>query len=181
MLSEAKHDFWMICFRLVWSRKFTWSWCGGSIPENPRSFWSLLWKKHHIKRQQEYFFKTNFNPLCFPYRVKSHIAVRKQSPFYIPCKKWFFSSGCKYFLMLAVIFCLLKNYHPIQNMMSVVIDVYKFGQEIFIIGIFWKFLYQFLKNNSSQSCIKCIFTAWKKLYAACTNKISPGWKFSTAL
>ena len=48
--------------------------------------------------------------------------------------------------MLAVIFCLLKNYHPIQKMMSVVIDVYKFGQEIFIIGIFWKFLYKYLKT-----------------------------------
>ena len=29
--------------------------------------------------------------------------------------------------------------------MCVVINVYKFGQEIFTIGIFWKFLYKYLK------------------------------------
>ena len=32
-----------------------------------------------------------------------------------------------------------------QKNMRVVIDVYKFGQEFFIIGIFWKFLYKYLK------------------------------------
>ena len=32
-----------------------------------------------------------------------------------------------------------------QKLMNVVIDVYKFDQEIFIVGIFWKFLYKFLK------------------------------------
>ena len=57
-----------------------------------------------------------------------------------------FSSGCQYFFMLAVIFCLLKNYHPMQKMMSVVIDVYRFGQEIFTIGIFWKCLYKSQKT-----------------------------------
>ena len=31
-------------------------------------------------------------------------------------------------------------------MMHVVIDVYKFDQEFFIIGIFWKFLYKYLKK-----------------------------------
>jgi len=36
------------------------------------------------------------------------------SPFYLPCKKYFFLSDCKYFFMLAVIFCPLKNYHPMQ-------------------------------------------------------------------
>ena len=30
--------------------------------------------------------------------------------FYLPFKKWFFSSGFKYFYMLAVFFCILKNY-----------------------------------------------------------------------
>jgi hypothetical protein len=47
--------------------------------------------------------------------------------------------------MLDVIFCLLKNYHPMQKMMSVVIDVYKFGQVIFTIGTFYNLLYKYLK------------------------------------
>ena len=45
---------------------------------------------------------------------------------------------------------------------------------------FFEIFVQIPKNNSSQSCIKCIFAAWKKLFAACTNKTSPWWKFSTA-
>ena len=45
---------------------------------------------------------------------------------------------------------------------------------------FWEIFVLIPKNNSSQSCIKCIFAAWKKSYAACTNKTSPWWKFSTA-
>ena len=39
-------------------------------------------------------------------------------------------------IMLAAIFFILKNYHPMQKLMSVVIGVYKFGQEFFMIGIF---------------------------------------------
>ena len=58
----------------------------------------------------------------------------------------FFSAGCKYFFMLAVFYCLLKNCQNMQNMISVVIDVYKFSQEIFIIGISWNFLYKYLKT-----------------------------------
>ena len=44
--------------------------------------------------------------------------------------------------MLAAIFCILKNYHPMQKIMSVVIGVYK-DQEFFIIGIFWNILYKY--------------------------------------
>ena len=33
-----------------------------------------------------------------------------------------------------------------QKMMSVVINVCKFGQEIITIGIFWKFLYKYQKT-----------------------------------
>ena len=40
----------------------------------------------------------------------------------------------------------MKNYRPMQKIMIVVIDVYKFGQEIFTIGIFWNFLYKYLKT-----------------------------------
>ena len=37
----------------------------------------------------------------------------------------------------------------IQKIMSVVIGVYKFGQEFFIIGIFWKKIVQIPKHTSS--------------------------------
>ena len=50
----------------------------------------------------------------------------KPEPFLSTLQKIIFLSGCKYFFMLDVIFCLLKNYHPMQKIMSVVIDVYKF-------------------------------------------------------
>ena len=63
-----------------------------------------------------------------------HILISE--PFLSTLQKVIFTSGCKYFSMLDVIFCLLKNYHPMQKMLSVVIDVYKFGQEIFTIGTF---------------------------------------------
>ena len=33
-----------------------------------------------------------------------------------------------------------------QKIMSVVIGVYKFDEEFFIIGIFWKILYEYLKT-----------------------------------
>ena len=33
-----------------------------------------------------------------------------------------------------------------QKIMSVLIGVYKFGQEFFIIGIFWKILYKYMKT-----------------------------------
>ena len=35
----------------------------------------------------------------------------------------------------------------IQKIMSVVIGVYKFGQEFFIIGIFWNILYKYQKKK----------------------------------
>ena len=47
--------------------------------------------------------------------------------------------------MLNVIFWPLKNYHTIQKVMSVIIDVYKFSQEIFTIGSFRNFLYKYLE------------------------------------
>ena len=63
-----------------------------------------------------------------------HILISE--PFLSTLQKVIFTSGCKYFSMLDVIFCLLKNYHPMQKMMS----VYKFGQEILAIGTFCHFL-----------------------------------------
>ena len=43
---------------------------------------------------------------------------------------FFLLSGCKYFFMLCVIFCLLKYFQP-----------------IFTIGTFWKFLYNYEKTT----------------------------------
>ena len=45
----------------------------------------------------------------------------------------------------------MKNYHPMQKAMSVVIGVYKFGQEFFIIGIFWNILYKYQKKVPAKA------------------------------
>ena len=50
-------------------------------------------------------------------------------------KVFFFWSGFKYFFMIAVVFCTLKNYYLMQIIMIAVVGVYKFGQECLIIGI----------------------------------------------
>ena len=57
-------------------------------------------------------------------------------PFLSTLQKVNFCQTSNIFCMLAVFFRILKNYHPMQKIMSVVIGVYKFGQEFFIIGIF---------------------------------------------
>ena len=58
--------------------------------------------------------------------------------------------------MQAVILCLIKNYHPMQKMLSVVINIYKFDQEIFTIGIFWKFLSRYLNTILVKAAfLKC--------------------------
>jgi hypothetical protein len=92
----------------------------------------------------------------FIYPAKSDFFVRLQI---------FLHAGCN--------FLPPKKLPPHEKRMSVVIDVYKFGQEILIICHFLEMFVQIPKNNSSQSCIKCIFSAFKKLYAAWTNKTSP--------
>ncbi len=38
-----------------------------------------------------------------------------------------------------------------QKIMSVVIDVYKFGQEFFIIGIFWNILYKYQNKIQAKA------------------------------
>ena len=38
-----------------------------------------------------------------------------------------------------------------QKDLSVVIGVYKFGQEFFIIGIFWNILYKYQKKNPAKA------------------------------
>ena len=53
--------------------------------------------------------------------------------------------------MLDAIICILKNYHPIQKIMSEVVSVYKFGQEFFIIGIFKIILYKYPKKNPAKA------------------------------
>ena len=71
--------------------------------------------------------------------------LRWPEPFLSYLQKVIFLSDCKYFFNLNVIFCPLKNYHTIQKVTSVIIDVYKFGQEIFTIGSFLIFLYKYLE------------------------------------
>ena len=51
---------------------------------------------------------------------------------------------------------------PMQKMMSLVIHVYKFGQEISLQLAFFENFVQIPKNNFSQICMKCIFATWKK-------------------
>ena len=46
--------------------------------------------------------------------------------------------------------------------MHVVIDVYKFGQEFFIIGIFWNFFYNYLKS---------ILAKKHKIHFGCMQKV----------
>ena len=65
-----------------------------------------------------------------------------------------------------------ESTHHAKNM-SVVNDVYKFGQEILHNWHFLEFFVQITKSNSSQSCIMYNFAAWKKLFAACTKKFHP--------
>ena len=38
-----------------------------------------------------------------------------------------------------------------QKIMSVVIAVYKFGQEFFIIGIFWNILYKYQNESPAKA------------------------------
>ena len=66
--------------------------------------------------------------------------------FILPAKSNF-SVRLQIFLhALNVIFCPLKNYHTIQKIMSVIVDVYKFDKEIFTIGTFLNFLYKYLET-----------------------------------
>ena len=64
-------------------------------------------------------------------------------PFLSTLQKVNFCQVSNIFCTLAVFFCILKNYHPMQKIMSVVIRIYKFSQEFFITGIFWNILYKY--------------------------------------
>ena len=102
-------------------------------------------------------------------RTDSSFSIQTE-PFLSTLQKVIFSSGCKYFFMLAVIFCLLKNNYPMQKCGYSCLQIWSRNLHN------WHFLEIFVqipKTNSSQSCIKCIFAVQKKLYAACTNKTSP--------
>ena len=57
-----------------------------------------------------------------------------------------FLTGFRCFFMLTVIFWILKNWHPTQKMMILIIGVYKFGLEFFITGNFWKFLSTYVQT-----------------------------------
>ena len=44
-----------------------------------------------------------------------------------------------------------NSLHPMQKMMNLVIRVFKFIQESFVIGIFWHFLYKYLKTFQAKA------------------------------
>ena len=79
--------------------------------------------------------------------------------------------------MLTVISCLLKNYHPMQKMMSGVIDVYKFGQEIFTIGIFRKCLYKSQKTIPVQAAKNAFLQHGKNYMQRAQIKFHPDENF----
>ena len=105
--------------------------------------------------------------------------VWNQSPFYLPCKNLFFRQA-------ANISSCWMNFLPAEELQPHAKN-YECGYwclQIWSRNLHnWHFLIFFVqwpKHDSSHSCRKCIFAAWKKSYAACTNKTSPWWKFSPA-
>ena len=86
------------------------------------------------------------------------VSLAELSPFYLPCKKLFFDQAANISSCWQYFFCLLKSYHPMQKMMIVVIDVFKFGQEICTMGIFCKFLYKYRKTIP----VKAAFLQYEK-------------------
>ena len=67
-----------------------------------------------------------------------------------------------------------------QKIISVVIDVNKFDQKIFISGIFGKFLYKSLKNIPVETEQNAFLQHGKKVYVVCTNETLPLLKLSTS-
>ena len=65
--------------------------------------------------------------------------------FICPAKKYFFA-WLQIFLNTGWDFLNPKELASNAKKKSVVIVVYKFGQEFFIIGIFWKFLYKYIRT-----------------------------------
>ena len=132
--------------------------------------WPFLWKwpactviSLHLKKTKK--------TLCITFTLQFTYLSSKNFQWYpkkIPelflstLQNVIFSSGYNYFFMLAVIFCLLKNYHPMQEMMSSVIDVYQFGQEILTIGIFWIFLNKYIKKIPVNAAKNVFFQLGKK-------------------
>ena len=79
--------------------------------------------------------------------------------------------------MLAAIFCILKNYHPMQKIMSVVIGVYKFDQEFFIIGIFWNILYKYQNKIPAKAAENASFQHAKIYMQPAQIKLHPAENF----
>jgi hypothetical protein len=61
--------------------------------------------------------------------------------------------------------------------MSVVIDVYIFGQEIFSIGIFWKFLYKYLKSIPVKAALNAFLQHAKNYMQPAQIKLHPDENF----
>ena len=63
--------------------------------------------------------------------------------------------------------------------MRVVIDVYNFGQEFFIIGIYWKLLCKYLKMNLVKAAKNAFLQRAKKYMQPAQIKLHTDKKFST--
>ena len=61
--------------------------------------------------------------------------------------------------------------------MSGVIDVYKFGQEIFTIGIFWKYLYKYLKTIPVKAAENAFLQHGKNVMQPAQIKLHPDENF----
>ena len=73
------------------------------------------------------------------------------SPFYLPYKKLFFRHASNFLNACCKLLYPEELAPHAKYDESVVIGVYKFGQEFFIIGIFWNFLYKYLKTIPAKA------------------------------
>ena len=78
-------------------------------------------------------------------KLYSKVRRRTWALFIYPTKSYFFIR-LQIFLHAGCNFLPSEELPPHAKMMSLVIDIYKFGQEIFTIGIFWIFLYEYIKT-----------------------------------
>ena len=81
--------------------------------------------------------------------------MQEKSRTYMAIRVWFLDKSpakSYFFIRLQIFLHVGCNFLPPEELSPHAkndecgIDVYKFGQEIFAIGIFWKFLYKYLKT-----------------------------------
>ena len=75
-----------------------------------------------------------------------HVTDETGTFFICPAKSDFIISLQIFLYAVCIFFCTLNNFYSMKNMMSVVIGVYKLGQECLIIDIVWKILFKYSKT-----------------------------------